>query len=388
MQESIGTPWLWVGFIGFVLAMLALDLGVFHKKDHEVSVREALTWTGVWVLLSLAFNAGIYFWFGREPALEFLSGYVIEKALSIDNIFVFIVVFSVFTVPARLQQRVLLWGILSALVLRGVFVVLGSALLSRFHWLGYVFGAFLVVTGVKLLVQHDAPLDPRKNPLFRLFRRAVPSVESFHEGRFTVVQAGKRYATPLLLVLVAIEGTDIVFAMDSIPAIFAVTRDPFIVFTSNLFAVLGLRALYFALSGMMDKFRYLKYGLALVLLFVGAKMLLAIVYSIPIWASLAVIAALLVGSVVASVWRPSPPEPPNSKPKPGARPGRKLGVAIVGGAVLAVGVAMIVLPGPAFVVIPIGLTILASEFEWPRRLLVKLRKRAAAVSGKPHEPSS
>lgn len=386
MHESIGTPWLWAGFVAFVLAMLALDLGVFHKKDHEISVREALAWTGVWIALSLLFNAGLYFWFGPERALEFLSGYVIEKALSVDNIFVFIVVFSVFAVPSKLQHRVLLWGILSALVLRAVFVVLGAALLSRFHWLGYVFGGFLVVTGIKLLLQREADVDPRKNPLLRLFRRAVPSVEQFHEGRFTIVQAGKRYTTPLLLVLVAIEGTDIVFAMDSIPAIFAVTRDPFIVFTSNIFAILGLRALYFALAGMMDKFHYLKYGLALVLMFVGAKMLLAGMYKIPIWASLAVIAALLAGSIIASLLRRPPNEPPNSTPvgpgKPGGSVARKVGVAVVGGAVLIAGIAMIILPGPAFVVIPIGLTILASEFEWPRRALAKVRERAKAAFGK------
>jgi tellurite resistance protein TerC len=315
MYESIGTPWLWFGFIAFVLAMLALDLGVFHKKDHEISVKEALVWTGVWISLALLFNVGIYYWFGVERALEFLSGYVIEKALSVDNIFVFIVVFSVFAVPAKLQHRVLLWGILSALVLRAVFVVLGAALLTRFHWLGYVFGAFLVFTGIKLLVQREGDVDPRKNPLFKLFRRVMPSVDEFHEGRFTIVQAGKRYATPLLLVLIAIETTDIVFAMDSIPAIFAVTRDPFIVFTSNIFAILGLRALYFALAGMMDKFHYLKIGLSLVLMFVGAKMLLAGLYKIPIWASLAIIAALLAGSVIASLLRRPPNDPPKSGPK-------------------------------------------------------------------------
>ena len=391
MQESIGTPWLWAGFIAFVLAMLALDLGVFHKKDHEVTVREALAWTGVWVALSLVFNAGIYFFFGPERALEFLSGYVIEKALSVDNLFVFIVIFSVFAVPTQLQHRVLLWGILSALVLRALFVVLGAALLSRFHWLGYVFGAFLVVTGIKLLLQRDAQLDPRKNALFRLFRRAVPCTDAFHGGRFTVVQAGKRYATPLLLVLVAIEATDLVFAMDSIPAIFAVTRDPFLVFTSNIFAILGLRALYFALAGMMDKFHYLKYGLALVLLFVGAKMLLAGLVQIPIWASLAVIVALLAGSVMASLARPATPHNEPLDDKTTSHGGaRKLGVAIVGGVVLAAGLAMIVLPGPAVVVIPIGLTILASEFEWPRRMLVKVRQRAGAVFAKhrPGEPKA
>jgi tellurite resistance protein TerC len=376
MHESIGTPWLWFGFVAFVLAMLALDLGVFHKKDHEVSVKEALIWTGVWISLALLFNAGIYFAFGSERALEFLSGYVIEKALSVDNIFVFIVIFSAFAVPARLQQRVLLWGILSALVLRAVFVVLGAALLSRFHWLGYVFGAFLVFTGIKLLVQREAHVDPQANPLFKLFRRLMPSVDEFHEGHFTIVQAGKRYATPLLLVLIAIETTDIVFAMDSIPAIFAVTKDPFIVFTSNIFAILGLRALYFALSGMMDKFHYLKFGLALVLMFVGAKMLLAGVYKIPVWASLAVIAALLAGSVLASLLRRPPNDPPNPKPPSSGGLLRKAGVAVVGGAVLVAGIAMLVLPGPAIVVIPIGLTILASEFEWPRRMLSRLRERA------------
>ena len=391
MHESIGTPWLWVGFVAFVLLMLALDLGVFHRKAHEVSVREALTWTGVWISLAMVFNLGIYLWFGKDRALEFLSGYVIEKALSVDNIFVFIVVFSVFAVPAKLQHRVLLWGILSALVLRAVFVVLGAALLTRFHWLAYVFGAFLVFTGIKLLVQREGDVDPRKNPLFKLFRRALPSVDEFHEGRFTIVQAGKRYATPLLLVLVAIEATDIVFAMDSIPAIFAVTRDPFIVFTSNIFAILGLRALYFALAGMMDKFHYLKIGLALVLMFVGAKMLLAGVYKIPIWASLLVIAALLAGSVVASLLRRPPSEPPGSEPgSPSKGVARKVGVAIAGSVVLTVGLAMIVLPGPAVVVIPIGLTILASEFQWPRRMLVQFRERARRAFGRgsKHEPEA
>jgi len=316
MHESIGTPWLWFGFVAFVLAMLALDLGVFHKKDHEISVKEALTWTGVWISLAMLFNGGIYFWFGGERALEFLSGYVIEKALSVDNIFVFIVIFSAFAVPAKLQHRVLLWGILSALVLRAVFVVLGAALLTRFHWLAYVFGGFLVFTGIRLMLQREGHVDPRQNPLFRLFRRVMPAVDEFHDGQFTISKAGKRYATPLLLVLIAIETTDIVFAMDSIPAIFAVTNDPFIVFTSNIFAILGLRALYFALAGMMDKFHYLKYGLALVLMFVGAKMLLAGVYKIPIWVSLAVIGVLLAGSVIASLLRRPPNDPSDTPHKP------------------------------------------------------------------------
>jgi tellurite resistance protein TerC len=304
--EGIGTPWLWLGFTVFVLAMLVLDLGVFHRKAHEVRVREALIWTGVWISLALVFNLGVYFWFGSERALEFLTGYVIEKALSVDNIFVFIVVFSAFGVPAKLQHRVLFWGILGALVLRAIFIVIGAALLQRFHWVAYLFGAFLVFTGVKLLVQRGGEaIHPERNPIFRLFKRFVPSVSEYGDGHFTVVENGKRYATPLLLVLVAIEGTDLVFAVDSIPAIFAVTTDPFIVYTSNVFAILGLRALYFALAGIMDRFHYLKVGLSLVLAFVGAKMLLAGIYKIPILASLGVIIVLLGGAIVASLLRPA-----------------------------------------------------------------------------------
>ncbi len=308
--EGIGTPWLLIGFIAFVLAMLALDLGVFHRKAHEVRVREALVWTGVWISLALLFNLGVYLWFGSEHALEFLSGYVIEKALSVDNIFVFIVVFSVFAVPANLQHRVLVWGILGALVMRALFIVLGAAVLHRFHWVSYLFGAFLVFTGVKLLMQRASEIHPERNPLFRLFRRFVPTVDDYRGGQFAVVEGGKRYATPLLLVLVAIEATDIVFAVDSIPAIFAITTDPFIVFTSNIFAILGLRALYFALAGMMGKFHYLKVGLSLVLVFVGGKMLVAGVYKIPILVSLGVIAALLGGAIVVSLLRPRKPDLP------------------------------------------------------------------------------
>jgi len=306
--ESIGTPLLWVGFTVFVLAMLALDLGVFHRRAHAVHVREALLWTLVWISLAMIFNVGVYFWFGSERALEFLTGYVIEKALSVDNIFVFLVIFSYFAVPAALQHRVLFWGILGALVMRAIFIFLGAALLQQFHWVMYVFGAFLLFTGVKLLLQRGSEVHPERNPLFRLFRRMVPSVSDYRGSHFTVVEAGKRYATPLLLVLVAIEATDLVFAVDSIPAVFAITRDPFIVYTSNIFAILGLRALYFALAGVMGRFHYLRVGLALVLAFVGAKMMLTDLYKIPIVASLAVVAALLAGSVVASLIRP-PTEP-------------------------------------------------------------------------------
>lgn len=299
--ESIGSPALWVGFTVFVLVMLALDLGVFHRRAHEVRVREALIWTGVWVTLALIFNAGVYYFFGPERALEFLTGYVIEKALSIDNIFVFIVVFGAFGVPAVLQHRVLFWGILGALVMRAGFIAIGAALLARFHWIMYGFGAFLVFSGIKMLVQKHEEVVPERNPLFRLFKRFIPLTNEYREARFTVVENGKRYATPLLLVLVAIETTDLVFAVDSIPAIFAVTTDPFIVYTSNIFAILGLRSLYFALAGLMGKFHYLKIGLSGVLVFVGAKMLLAGLYPIPIFVSLGVIVALLGGSMIASL---------------------------------------------------------------------------------------
>jgi tellurite resistance protein TerC len=272
-----------------------------------VKAREALIWTAVWVALSLLFNLGIYVWFGADRALEFLAGYVIEKALSVDNLFVFIVVFSSFKVPAELQQRVLLWGVLGALILRALFVVLGAALLQRFHFVSYVFGGFLVFTGARLLFHKESQMDPERNPVLRLFRRFVPTMDGYRGRHFMVVENGKRYATPMLLVLVVIEATDIVFAVDSIPAVFAVTEDPFIVFTSNVFAILGLRALYFALADMMNRFHYLKPALAFVLAFVGAKMLLAGVFKIPIGVSLGVIAGILGSAVALSLLR-RPPE--------------------------------------------------------------------------------
>ena len=304
--ETIGTPGLWVGFTVFVLGLLALDLGVFHRQAHVVSVREALIWSLVWISLSLLFNVGVYHWFGAERGLEFLTSYLIEKALSVDNIFVFAVLFSYFAVPAGLQHRVLFWGILGALVMRAFFIVLGAALLQKFHWIMYVFGGFLVLTGIKLLRQQDAEIHPEHNPFFRLFRRLVSLVPDYREARFFVVEGGQRCATPLLLVLVAVEATDLVFAVDSIPAIFAVTTDPFIVYTSNIFAILGLRALYFLLAGVIDRFHYLKVGLAFVLTFVGVKMLTVDIYKIPITVSLTIIVALIGGSIVTSLLRPQP----------------------------------------------------------------------------------
>ena len=308
-MESIGTTTGWVVFGALVLVVLALDLGVFHRRAHAVGVREGLVWSAVWIALAAAFGLGVYAHSGSERALEFAAGYLIEKALSVDNLFVFMVVFSYFGVPAALQHRVLFWGILGALVLRAVFIALGAALLQEFHWVVYVFGGFLVFTGIKLLLQGEVEVHPERNPVLRLFRRLVPTVSEYRGARFTVVEGGRRCATPLLMVLVVVEATDVVFAVDSIPAVFAVTSDPFVVYTSNVFAILGLRALYFVLVGMLGRFHYLKLGLGLVLAFVGVKMLLADVYEVPIAASLGVIAALLAGSVALSLLRP-PTHPP------------------------------------------------------------------------------
>jgi tellurite resistance protein TerC len=307
--HTVGTPFLWVGFTLFVLSMLALDLGVFHRRAHALRIREALLWTAVWIALALLFNLGVYSRFGSDRGLEFLTGYLIEKALSVDNIFVFLVIFSYFAVPAALQHRVLFWGILGAMVLRAIFILLGTALLQRFHWVIYVFGAFLIFTGIKLFLQRASEVHPERNPLFKLFRKIIPSVSDYRGAHFMVVDAGKWRATPLLLILVAVELTDIAFAVDSIPAIFAITTDPFIVYTSNIFAILGLRALYFVLAGVMTRFCYLNFGLSMVLVFVGAKMLLGDIYKVPISTSLGVVAVLLAGSILASLWRkPCKPE--------------------------------------------------------------------------------
>ncbi len=303
-MTSVASPTLWVGFNAFVLVLLMLDLFVFHRKAHEVRAKEALGWSAFWICLSLAFNGLIYFWFGRKAALEFATGYVIEKALSVDNLFVFLVIFGFFKVPKQLQHRVLYWGVLGALILRIVFILSGAALLQRFHFVIYFFGAFLVYTGAKLLLQKEQEFDPEKNSVLKLVRRFVPSVSTYHGTAFFIREQGKRLATPLFIVLIVIEVTDIMFAVDSIPAIFAVTQDPFLVYSSNIFAILGLRALYFALAVVMDKFHYLKIGLAFVLMFVGAKMALHDLYAVPVGLSLGIIVLLLGGSIVASLMRP------------------------------------------------------------------------------------
>jgi len=304
MADSIGSFPFWSGFLIVVILLLSLDLGLFHRKAHSVGMREALVWTITWVSLSLLFGAYLYTHRGHQKGLEFFTGYLIEYALSVDNVFVFIVLFNYFAVPARLHHRVLFWGILGALIMRATFILVGAALLEAFHWIIYVFGAFLVFTGWKILRQEATEIDPDRNPVVRLFQRFVPLVSGYESEHFFVKKAGRRFATPLALVLVTVETTDLVFAVDSIPAIFAVSRDPFIVYTSNVCAILGLRSMYFLLAAVMGRFVYLSTGLGIVLIFVGAKMLVSHYYTIPIGLSLAIVAAVLIGSVVISLLFP------------------------------------------------------------------------------------
>src|SRR5262245_12470054 len=294
---------LWGGFVGFILAMLALDIGLFHRRPHVVGMREALSWTAVWIALAMVFNAGVWYWFGAPAALEFFTGYLVEKALSIDNVFVFILLFNYFDTPAAYHHKVLFWGILGAIVARSIFIVGGLALLASFHWTIYVFGAFLVGTGISMM-RKKQDYSPDRNPVIRLARRWLRVSDRYENGHFVVSHQGRWLATPLLIVLLAVESTDILFAVDSIPAIFAITRDPFIVFSSNIFALLGLRALFFAVAGFMRSFHYLHYGFASIIAILGVKMLLSDVYEVPILASLSLIVVILTVAVIASLLRP------------------------------------------------------------------------------------
>ena len=310
--------WVWVAFVGLILFLLALDLLVFHREAHEVSFREATKFSIFWIALGLAFGGLIFWWQGPEAGGQYLAGYLIEKSLAIDNIFVFALIFGYFAVPSKYQHRVLFWGVLGALVFRAAFIAGGAALLESFHWMIYVFGAFLVFTGIKMALHRNQEMHPERNPALRLFKRVVPTTDEYHGQKLTVRKAGRLFATPLLAVLVLVETTDIIFAVDSIPAIFAVTDEPFLVFTSNAFAILGLRALYFMLAGLIDRFVYLKIGLSLVLVFVGVKMLLADTFHIPIWLSLVVIAMTIGASIVVSLRRTVSPaiEDPPVAPAP------------------------------------------------------------------------
>jgi len=291
----------WIIFNAFVLLMLALDLGVFHRKTHDVSLKEALTWTFVWVFLALVFNTIIYYWKGQQQALEFFTGYLVEKALSVDNIFVFIMIFTYFQIPSKYQHKILFWGIIGALIMRVIFIFAGVALIEKFHFTIYVFGALLIYTGYKMFVHNNTKIEPDKNPVIRFFKKFMPVTSDLKGDKFFVMQDGKRFATPLFLVLLLIETTDLIFAVDSIPAILAITQDQFIVYTSNVFAILVLRSLYFALAGVVHRFWLLSYGLAVVLVFVGVKMLLIDVYKIPIEWSLIIIATIITSSVLLSL---------------------------------------------------------------------------------------
>ena len=291
----------WIIFNAFVLIMLALDLGVFHRKSHEVSVKEALIWTFVWIFLAMVFNVIIYFWRGQQQALEYFTGYLVEKALSVDNIFVFIMIFTYFQIPAKYQHKVLFWGILGALIMRVIFIFAGVALLEKFHFTIYIFGALLIFTGIKMFNQSNSKINPDKNPVLKFFKKFMPVSQTLHEDKFFTRIDGRRFATPLFLVLILIETTDLIFAVDSIPAILAITQDQFIVYTSNVFAILGLRSLYFALAGVVHRFWLLSYGLAIVLIFVGAKMILIDFYKIPIEWSLLFIASIITGSIILSL---------------------------------------------------------------------------------------
>ena len=299
--------WWWVGFNAMVLALLALDLGVFNRKPHAVSVREALSWSAVWIALAVAFGVGVGAVMGRQAALEFFAGYVVEQALSVDNLFVFILIFGYFKIGAELQHRVLFWGIIGALLMRGLMIGVGAILLARFHSIIYVFGAFLVFTGIRMAVGAEAEVEPEGNPVLRAVRWIVPITARFHGARFFVREAmtpggtPRLMATPLFVVLVLVETTDVVFALDSIPAIFGVTQNPFLVYTSNVFAILGLRSLYFVLANVIGKFHLLKFGLAAVLTFVGAKMILEDIWPIAVGPSLAIVAGVLLLSVLLSL---------------------------------------------------------------------------------------
>jgi TerC family integral membrane protein len=305
MNSTMGTPLFWASFLVVVFILLSLDLGIFHRKAHEVRPKEAMLWSFVWVALSCAFGMWIYFDAGSQKSLEFFTGYLIEYALSVDNVFVFIIIFSYFSVPRHLHHRALFWGILGALFMRGAFILIGTALLHAFHWVIYIFGAFLIYTGFRVMQHGDAEVEPQRNPIVRLFQRMFPMVATYSSGSFFTRSGNRWFATPLAVVLVTIETTDVVFALDSIPAVFGITTDPFIVYTSNVCAILGLRSMYFLLAAVVNRFAYLGTGLGVVLMFVGAKMVFSDIFPVPIAVALGIVALVLGVSIAASlIWPP------------------------------------------------------------------------------------
>lgn len=390
----------WLLFIALILVLIALDLGVLHRKPSVPSVVQALTWSVFWIFIALLFNILIYFayeghWWelglhtgaaadGYQAALLFFTGYLVEKTLSLDNIFVIALIFEYYRVPLKFQHRVLLWGVLGALVLRGLMIGAGAVLIERYSWITYIFGAFLIYTAIKMLVAREEKFDPEGSPLVRWARKVMPVSSTIDGVHFFTRLDGRLAMTPLFIVLLQVEATDVLFAVDSIPAIFAITQDPFIVFTSNIFAILGLRALYFALAALLGRFRYLKMSLVFILAFVGVKMLLAHDYPIPTYASLMVILGMLaVGILPTLLMKPGSPEMANGPLAEDAKQlvmatagqAKRLIVIVTGFTILIVGLAMLVLPGPAIVVIPLGLYVLGSELRWARRLLAKFKKK-------------
>lgn len=389
--------WVWAAFLAFVLLMVALDLGVFHRKSRATSIAEALAWTAMWIALALAFNVFVYFLYqndwgggasvatehlsGRQAAIQFFTGYLLEKSLSIDNVFVIAMIFAYFRVPLAEQHRVLFWGILGAVVLRGAMITIGAALFARFAWIVYVFGGLLILSAVKMLVVRHDNLEPDRNLAVRIVRRFYPVSSEFDGSRFFTKVDGRTAATPLFLSLVLVETSDVMFAVDSIPAIFAVTREPFLVFTSNVFAILGLRSLYFALAGFMERFRYLKLSLVFVLAYIGVKMLLSHHHPIPNLVSLAIIGGILAVGVLGSIFAASDTARLIS-PLAGEleqlavasyREARRVVIVVVGTTVCLIGTALLVLPGPGIITLMLGLTILAVEFAWARRWLKWLK---------------
>ncbi|MBN1114215.1 MAG: TerC/Alx family metal homeostasis membrane protein [Oligoflexia bacterium] len=392
---------LWISFIVLIIALLVLDLGVFNKKNHVIGIKEALLWTVFWVVLSLIFNAAVYYiykhhWFGigmdveaRQAALHFFTGYIIEKSLSLDNIFVIAVIFTYFRVPNIYQHRVLFYGILGAIVMRGIMIVLGTALVSRFTWVMYVFGVFLLFTAVRMLFDKHDKVEPDKNFLIRLARRIYPVTGDYaSEHFFTRLADGRKAVTPLFIALLMVESSDVLFAVDSIPAIFAITTDAFIVFTSNIFAILGLRSLFFALAGIMDRFRHLKYGLSVILAYIGIKMIIAHYYQIPALVTLIVIAGVLLVSMLVSLEVKIDPmhvvdelvDDIEALIKLSYRRARQLIILVFGISIFFIGVAMMLTPGPGFIVSALGLGILATEFIWARNLLLKLKKNVKQIA--------
>lgn len=394
----------WGGFLFLIVTLLMMDLGIFHRKTHMITIGEALTWTAIWIFISLLFNVFIFFMYsknlfhwselhpnlsGQQAALQFFTGYLVEKSLSIDNIFVIAMIFSYFRVPPELQHRVLYWGILGALVLRGAMIAAGATLIANFTWTIYIFGGLLIFSAAKMLTLRDEIIEPEKNPAIKLVQRFLPVTASYHDRRFLIRNKGILYGTPLLLTLVLVETSDVMFAVDSIPAIFAITRDPFIVFTSNIFAILGLRSLYFALAGIMRKFRYLKSSLSFLLAYIGVKMLFSHLYPIPTTISLGVIAGILAVGILASVMSgEKDPNPIKSPIETGAakiikmtqRQGRRIIILAIGSTILIIGIIMIVTPGPATILIPLGLGILGIEFAWARRGLKKIKTSVTGLN--------